>query len=454
MVVKPRSKLHAYPHRHLQSSGTLATRTRRLSLTALFPLPSSLFPIPQSLIPNPQSLFPLLPSPLFPTPPLPSNSLRDWLVALAILLGVFTFLALSRHIARRRMANRQAPRGTTAGFHHLSANLVRQTRFFFFVSLGLWAASLELTLPAHVEDAVKALAIVAVLLQIAIWGNSLITAGLHQYVARRTASGADGDVGIAASQTTIAALGVVARVALWLLLLIVALDSLGVHVTGLIAGLGVTGIALALAVQNILGDLFAAASIVMDKPFVVGDAIGVDTMGGTVERIGLKTTRVRAQTGEQIVFSNADLLKSRIRNFRRTRERTVTLALNIELATPVDSAAHAPDLIREIIRGVPGVRLDRCHVTTPTAAGIGVETVYVVGSSDYGAYMDAQQAITIGILRNFRQAGLALAIPGLTVVTTPLSSAPRTAPGTPLDAALEAATGQSGAGTAERSHAS
>ena len=347
------------------------------------------------------------------------NSVRDWLIALAILACVFVLLTVARQVAHRRLTRKGAQAiPNAAGSDSIIGSLVRRTRYFFFLAVGLTVASFDLVLAPRWDAAIRDIAIVACLLQIAIWGDGIIGVVLHRYIAgRSTVSGEDSSGDAAASRTTVAALGVVARIVLWLLLCLVALDSLGVHVTTLIAGLGVTGIALALAVQNILGDLFAALSIVLDKPFVVGDPITVDGLGGTVERIGLKTTRVRSNSGEQIIFSNGDLLKSRIRNFRRLRERTITLGITIDQATPAEAIARVPTLLREIVEAQPGVRFARSHVTVPNSQGVAVETVYVVQSPEYAAYMDAQQAITVELLAKLGDIGAALAPPtGATIV--------------------------------------
>lgn len=344
------------------------------------------------------------------------NTVREWLNAAAILFAVTLTLALVRQVIVRRLRHDAArPHEDSSGADLVGADFVRRTNLLFLLALGLAAASLDLTLPPRVEAFVRAFTIVALLLQLGVWGDGLVKVLLTRYVARQTAAGEGG--GIAASRTTVAALGVFMRAVLWLLLLLVGLDSLGVRVTTLITGLGVTGIALALAVQNILGDVFAALSIVVDKPFVDGDAITVDGFSGTVEHIGLKTTRVRAYTGEQIVFSNADLLKSRIRNFRRLRHRTTTLLLTLDASAPAHAIAQLPAIIRDVVTGVPQVRFDRSHVTVPAGGGIGVETVYTVLSADYGAFLDAQQAITVGVLGRLPTLGLALASPGgVTVV--------------------------------------
>src|SRR5579863_8191363 len=361
------------------------------------------------------------------------NTVRDWLTALAILVCVFVLLSIVRKVAHRRLLRRAVPTVPGARARESLVTLVvRRTRYFFLSAIGLSFASLSLTLPPRWEQTVRGIAIVAFLLQIAIWGDGVIGVVLHHYVAgRSTPSGDDAGDGGAASRTTVAALGVVARIVLWLLIALIALDSLGVHVTTLIAGLGVTGIALALAVQNILGDLFAALSIVLDKPFVVGDPIAVDGLGGTVERIGLKTTRVRSNSGEQIIFSNGDLLKSRIRNYRRLRERTITL----DQTAPAKAIARVPELIRDVVQAQHGVRFSRSHITIPTNQGIAAETVYVVESPDYTAYMDAQQEITVGILSRLRETGASLAAAGgVTIIREQSSAGPPVDTGAPAKA--------------------
>ena len=148
---------------------------------------------------------------------------------------------------------------------------------------------------------------------------------------------------------------------IWALALLLVVDNLGYHVTALVAGLGVSGIAVALALQNILGDLFASLSIVLDKPFVIGDFIIVGDLLGVVERIGLKTTRVRSLSGEQLIFSNSDLLSSRIRNFKRMDERQVAFGFGVLYQTTPGQLESIPPMVREVIESTEGTRFDRVH---------------------------------------------------------------------------------------------
>ena len=156
-------------------------------------------------------------------------------------------------------------------------------------------------------------------------------------------------------------LGFVGRIVLWSVVLLMILDNLGVNITALVASLGIGGIAVALAVQNILGDIFASLSIALDRPFAIGDFIVVGDVLGTVEYIGLKTTRIRSLSGEQIVFSNADLLKSRIRNYKRMTERRVVFGFGVVYQTPHDKLERIPAMVREVIEAQPKTRFDRAH---------------------------------------------------------------------------------------------
>jgi small-conductance mechanosensitive channel len=189
----------------------------------------------------------------------------------------------------------------------------------------------------------------------------------------------------------------------------------GIAITPLITGLGVSGIAVALAVQNILGDLLAALAIVFDKPFDVGDTIGVDNITGTVEHIGLKTTRIRSVSGEQIIIGNGDLLKSRLRNFRRMYQRRVLFNLDVPYDTPTEVLATLPKIVEEIVMAQSPVKFDRSHVASFGESAIRIETVYFVLDPDYKKYMEVQQAINLEVLRRFATKNVKFAFPSRTV---------------------------------------
>jgi small-conductance mechanosensitive channel len=183
-----------------------------------------------------------------------------------------------------------------------------------------------------------------------------------------------------------------------------------------VAGLGVGGIAVALAAQNILGDLFASLSIVLDRPFVLGDFLIVDDLMGSVEEIGLKTTRVRSLSGEQLVFSNTDLLNSRIRNYGRMFERRVVFQLGVTYQTPREQLQAIPGMVRDAVEAHGDrVRFDRAHFAKYGDFALSFEIVYYVLGPDYNEYMDIQQAINLDIHQRFEDAGIAFAYPTQTL---------------------------------------
>jgi len=328
------------------------------------------------------------------------NPVRMWIIAAAIMLLVFTTLRIVIGILRRRLAPLAARTRTMLDDAFLC--MLRHTRSFALLLLGAYCARLVLKLPQGAAKVFSVLVILGMLIQAGIWGTRMIVLFVRRYAEER----AEADP---SSATTMSALGFVGRLLLWTVLLLLALDNLGVDVTALIAGLGMTGIAVALALQNILGDLFASLSIVLDKPFVVGDSIGVDTFTGTVERVGLKTTRVRSVSGEQLVFSNSDLLRSRIRNFKRMEERRVELLLRVVYGTPSEKLAAIPGWIREIVEREPRARFERCHLKQCGEAALIFETIYWVTNPDYATHMDVQQEINLAIYRTFQEQGVEFA---------------------------------------------
>jgi len=185
----------------------------------------------------------------------------------------------------------------------------------------------------------------------------------------------------------------------------------GAHMDWVIAG----GIAIGLAVQSILGDLFASLAIVLDKPFEVGDFVIFDSYMGTIESIGLKTTRVRSLSGEQIVCSNADLLSSRIRNYKRMSERRAVFTIGVVYGTPYEQLEEIPRVVRQVIDANPDLRFDRCHFARFGAYSLDFETVYWIQNADYNLFMDRQQAINLAIYKAFEERGIAFAYPTQTV---------------------------------------
>jgi small-conductance mechanosensitive channel len=250
---------------------------------------------------------------------------------------------------------------------------------------------------------------IALFVQAGLWAGALLKLVLERYGERQFAENP-------ASVTTLGAIGIIGKLVLWSVVLLLILDNLGINVTALVTGLGIGGIAVALAVQNILGDLLAALAIVLDKPFAVGDFIIVDDYLGSVEKVGLKTTRIRSLSGEQLVFSNADLLSSRLRNYGRMYERRVVFPLGVTYQTPRSKLELIPQIVRQAIEAQgEQVRFDRSHFKEYGAFSINFETVYYVISADYNLYMDIQQAINLAIHRRFDEEKIDFAYPTQTL---------------------------------------
>jgi len=334
------------------------------------------------------------------------NDLLAWAIALAIAAAVCLSLALAKRLVVRRL--RAFAAGTATYLDDLAAEVLAATHPLFMLAMGLFAGSHWLALSGKSEVLLARLAIAALLLQVARWGDVGVHGWLRHYRTRRSAQDA-------ASTTSTAALGFVARTAIWAILILMILDNFGVNITTLVASLGIGGIAVALALQNVLGDLFSSLSIVLDKPFVVGDFIAVDDISGTVEYVGLKTTRIRGLGGEQVVFSNSDLLGSRIRNYKRMQTRRIVFGIGVTYEIDKRRLKAIPGILREAVEAQPQAKFDRAHFKSYGASSIDFEIVYIVQTSDYAVYMDIQQAINMALFERFADEGIDFAYPTQTL---------------------------------------
>lgn len=344
-----------------------------------------------------------------------NNDLGTWAVACTIALAVCVGLDAVKRILVRRLAAYAARTDTT--MDDLALRILSATHAVFILAMGLYAGSQFLALSDRTAALLAKLAIAALLLQAARWGDVGVHGWLHFYRIRRSTEDA-------ASTTSTAALGFVARFSLWLVIILMILDNFGVNITTLIASLGIGGIAVALALQNILGDLFSSLSIVLDKPFVVGDFIIVDDVLGTVEYVGLKTTRIRSLGGEQVVFSNSDLLKSRIRNYKHMQTRRIVFGIGIGYAVSKEQVRSVPAILREAVEAQPAAKFDRAHFKSYSPSSIDFEVVYYVQTGDYGVYMDIQQEINLVLFERFADAGIAFAQPRQVVQLAEPATAP------------------------------
>lgn len=342
------------------------------------------------------------------------NTVEQWLIALAVALISLGALYLLVRVLFKKISS--LARRTTTELDDLIARLIGKTKFLFLLILSIYIGSLFVSLSVQVNTILSRVVIIILLFQMALWGSGLINHWVNRYKKQKLEVDA-------ASATTFGAMGYVGQIILWSIVLLLALDNLGVDITTLVAGLGVTGIAVALAVQNILGDLFASLSIVLDKPFVIGDFVIIDNYLGTIEHIGLKTTRIRSLSGEQLVFSNNDLLRSRIRNYKRMFERRVVFSIGVTYQTPHGKVAAIPEMIKEIIESKDNVRFDRAHFKAYGDFSLIFEIVYWVTDPDYNVYMNIQQSINLDIYQRFEQEGIEFAFPTQTLYVNKIEKA-------------------------------
>jgi small-conductance mechanosensitive channel len=328
------------------------------------------------------------------------NPFEAWVAALAVTLGAAIAMVFVRAFVLRRVAN--VARRTRTRLDDFVTRMLSQTYLLFIVVFAIYFGSTFLELSAKQEKFVARIAIAALMLQAAVWGDTGLRAWRDQF----SIGPVDGE-----RRASSSVLCFISRLLLWVVVTLMILDNFGINITTLVASLGIGGVAVALATQNILGDLFASLSIMLDKPFEVGDFIIVGDVLGSVEHIGLKTTRVRGLGGEQVVFSNGELLKSRIHNHKRMQTRRVAFVLRVAYGMPEDLLCRIPHIIREIIASKPNIDFERAHFFAWGQWSLDFEVVYHYRSPDYILHMDAQQDIFLEIYRRFQQEGIEFAHP-------------------------------------------
>lgn len=334
------------------------------------------------------------------------NPLVAWITAFGVFAIAWTGLGLLRRILRKRVAA-LAKRHLVAGVA-VALHTIGETRSWFLLLVALYTGTLALDLPGAAEIWIDRIVLIGTLLQTGLWATAAIVRLLDL---RRERELRDNPAIVAAMDM----LGFAARLVVWSVVLLVLLDNLGIEITTLVAGLGIGGIAIALAAQNVLGDLFASLSIVLDKPFVVGDFLAIGDFLGSVEKVGIKTTRIRSLSGEQLIFPNNDLLGSRIRNYGRMQERRVVFTIGITYETPAGKLARVAELLREAVEAERSLRFDRAHFQGFGDFALIYEVVFFVTSADYNRYMDLQQAVNIGIFERFAAEGIDFAYPTQTL---------------------------------------
>jgi small-conductance mechanosensitive channel len=333
------------------------------------------------------------------------NPVGRWVIALGLFLVTFTLLPLMKGwISQRRKKWADSDREVPTAIEVIALLISRTSKLFLF-TLAVWLASTQLEFPDRVGRIERIAIVLTFWFQIGLWGMTAVRYAIDRR-SRREGGGLD-----PALASSIDIIVFIAGLVIWAMAFLLALDNLGVEIKPLLAGLGIGGIAVALAVQTVLGDLLASMSIALDKPFAVGDALQVDDLNGTVEHIGVKSTRLRSLTGEQIIIANADILKARVRNNGRMRDRRAAFYVNVAYDTPPEKLREIPGVIQDIVMRQKNVRFDRCHLLVMGDWALRFEVVFFMTVSDYGAYADVQQDVNISIIEALKKMDVDIALP-------------------------------------------
>lgn len=336
---------------------------------------------------------------------LAENSTSTWLFS-GILFATIVCAALVTRFVAVKYLSAYAAR-TQTKIDDVLLLVLKKANIFIIMVIAAFFAQTVIVIPEKLTQLLKIAAISGAFLQLALWGNAVISF----FLADATRRAGDQDINISARR----AMAYLGRLILWLLILALLLENLGVRLTPLLAGIGIGGVAVALAIQNILGDIFCYIAIILDKPFIAGDFLVIDNLMGTVERIGIKNTRIRSLSGELLIFANHDLVNSRVRNYKTLRERRVVMTFGVTYETPMEKLRSIPHIVRGIFSSVKATRLDRVHFSQFGDFSLMYEVVYFVLTGDYTTFMDAQQDVNLSLKEQFGKEGIDFAYPTQTL---------------------------------------
>jgi len=334
-----------------------------------------------------------------------NNKVGMYALSLIIFLAVIIAIKILKFLAIKSL-NKIAKK-TKNDFDDLIVAVTQKISGLTFTVIALYFALLSLNKPIYITKGIYYALIIAVVYEIIKALLALVDYAVGKIVVKRAKREADGHI--------IKVFGIIIKALIWLGAIIIILQNLGINVSSLVAGLGIGGIAIALAVQNILGDLFSAFSLYMDKPFEIGDFIVVGEKMGVVKKIGIKTTRLTALQGEEIVISNQDLTGSRVQNFKKMRKRRIQFAFGVLYETSKEKLEEIPDIVKRILDEIKLAEFDRAHFKDYGDFSLNFEVVYYVLTGDYNEYMDTQQTINLEIFGVFKEKGIEFAYPTQTL---------------------------------------
>lgn len=336
------------------------------------------------------------------------NTAYDYLIALAVFIGLIIVLKIIKMLIIGKL--RKLAKKTKTDFDDILIEIFSKVKppFYFFVALYFGIRVLDL--PQVAAEAVKVVFIVVLVYEVISGLGKLSDYFVGKYLAKT--EGSDDQV---TSQSMVKSANMIIKIVLWLLGIVLILANLGINVTSIIASLGIGGLAVALALQNILSDIFSSFSLYIDKPFKVGDYIAIGTDSGTVEKIGLKTTRIRTLQGEELVVSNKELTSTRVQNFKKMEKRRIAFTIGVIYGLKPGQLEKIPAIIKEVIDTAENAEFDRCHFKEYNDSSLDFETVFYVNSAEYVEYMDIRQGINLEIYKKFAAEKIDFAYPTQTV---------------------------------------
>ncbi|MCA9363798.1 mechanosensitive ion channel family protein [Candidatus Kaiserbacteria bacterium] len=352
----------------------------------------------------------LLPTLTYTLPVVGEVDLKPYVIGLVLFLGLSVLFKLVQLVVVARL--KAFSKRTRTDIDDVVIGAIAGIRPWVYMLMALYIALQPFGLPSGVARLATFIFLFAV-----VWQAIEIVVRFIDYAATRLLEKDEDGDGVPDPNTANAShlVALLARIVLWVLGLLFVLSNLGIEVTSLVAGLGIGGIAIAFALQGILSDLFSSFSLYFDKPFRIGDYIVIGEHSGTVERIGIKTTRLKTLQGEELVVSNAELTAARVQNFKKMKERRVTFRFGVLYETPYEKVREIPSIVARLFEVQERARLDRVHFTSFGDSALLFDVVYYVESPDYTDYLDIQQRVNLDLLDKFAEVGIEFAYPTQTV---------------------------------------
>ncbi len=349
-----------------------------------------------------------------------SSGQRDAFIALAMVLGITLLLRVLRWSVLKGIL--RIPRMDDYSISALFQRVVKRFHTYFMLAIALAVTDLLMPLPGAISGFARIFLVLTAVLQVAEWVQEFAVSAIRRNVHRSA-----GDTVALASAFNIIKWFI--NVVVWSIALLLILGNIGADITALIAGLGIGGIAIGIAAQGIFRDLFSSLSIVIDKPFQIGDTIRYGESWGAIEEIGLKTTRIRAKSGEQLIISNTNLLDHEIHNMQRMTRRRMEAGFGVIYQTSPELAERIPGIVAELVKGVQGVEFDRCGMSGFGPSSLDYDLVFFSLHPDYNRSMAARSRVLLALLQAFKQQGIEFAYPTQTLYIDGVGQLPANARG-------------------------